>query len=144
MCLYKYNLGAEPGQERGLETYGEHGQEQVLETRSEAGPDREESVGAEPGSELGLDTDGEHPSCEQVLETESRAKAPDSDSEVESSQAAGKWKHDQRLLESEFSGCESSLSNADTEVCDSPRSDEFGLGDHDLGRASLTFNRSYN
>ena len=117
----------------------------MLETRSDAGPDREESAGAEPGSGLGLDTDGEHPSCDQVLEGESKgAKAPDSDSEVESPQAAGKWKHDQRLLESEFSGCESSLSNADTEVCDSPRSDEFGLGDHDLGRASLTFNRSYN
>ena len=83
--LIEYNLGAEPGQERGLETYGEHGQEQVLETRSEAGPDREEIDGAEPGSELGLDTDGEQPSWERMLATESRAKAPDSDSEVESS-----------------------------------------------------------
>ena len=56
-----YHIGAEPGQEQGLETDGEQpGQEQGLATGSRArAHDQEEVDGAEPGQEQGLETDGE-------------------------------------------------------------------------------------
>ena len=110
----------------------------MLETRSDASPDREVGEGAEPGSRRSppLAADGEHPSFDQVLEGESvGARVPDSDSEVESPQEAGEWMHHRGLLEGDFSDCESSLSHADTEVCDSPQADEVGLGFGDLCRA---------